>query len=140
MGDGREHVSERFLRLLALYRKPDGSEWGGQDIENATGGAVTRSYVANLKQGRIENPGLAKLEAISEAMGFPPALWFGDAGKEGRTTDEVLLAALKDETVRSILEEALGLRPKDRRLLLGIARQISPAASSKATRAEGGGS
>ena len=28
--------------------------------------------------------------------------------------------------LRSILEEALRLRPKDRRLLLGIARQVSP--------------
>ena len=136
----REHVSERFRRLLALYRKPDGSEWGGQDLEGATGGAVTRSYVSNLKQGRIENPGLAKLEAVSDAMGFPPALWFGDAGKGGDTPDEAVLAALKDGTMRSILEEALRLRPKDRRLLLGIARQISAGASPKATRAEGGGS
>ncbi len=123
MATGRQgHVSERFVRLLALYRRPDGSKWGGQDLEGATDGTVTRSYVANLKNGRIENPGLAKLEAISGAMGFPPALWFGDAGEEGRTPDEALLAALKDETMRSILEEALGLRPKDRRLLLGIAR------------------
>ena len=138
---GKEHVSERFRRMLALYRKRDGSEWGGQDLENATGGAVTRSYVANLKKGRIENPGLAKLEAISDAMGFPPALWFGEAGEEGRTPDEAVLAALKDETMRSILEEALGLRPKDRRLLLGIARQISPSpgASPTATHVEGGG-
>jgi transcriptional regulator with XRE-family HTH domain len=68
---GKEHVSERFRRMLALLRKPDGAEWGGQDLQNATGGAVTRSYVANLKNGRIENPSLAKLEAISGAMGFP---------------------------------------------------------------------
>ena len=88
MGDGREHVSERFERLLDLYRKSDGSEWGGQDLENATGGAVTRSYVANLKKGRIENPGLAKLEAVSDTMGFPPALWFGDAEEQGRAPDE----------------------------------------------------
>ena len=139
MGDGREHGSERFRRLLTLYRKPDGSEWGGQELENATDKAVTRSYVANLKQGRIENPGLAKLEAVSDAVGFPPALWFGDAGEEGRTPDEAVLAALKDGTMRSILEEALGLRPKDRRLLLGIARQISPAASPKVPRAGGVG-
>ena len=126
MGEGNEHVSERFRRLLALYRKPDGTEWGGQELENATGGAVTRSYVANLKGGRIENPGLAKLGAISGAMGFPPALWFGVAEEDGRAPDDALLAALKDETLRLVLEEALRMRPKDRRLLLGIARQISP--------------
>jgi transcriptional regulator with XRE-family HTH domain len=125
MGDG-EHVSERFRRMLSLYRKPDGSEWGGQDLENASGGAVGRSYVANLKNGRIGNPGLANLRAISGAMGFPPALWFEDAEGEGRVPDDALLAALEDGTVRSILEEVLRLRPKDRRLLLGIARQISP--------------
>ena len=125
MGEN-EHVSERFRRLLALYRRPDGSEWGGQDLDNATGRAVGRSYVANLKNGRIGNPGLANLRAISKAMGFPPALWFGDAEGKGRTPDDALLAALEDETTRAILEEALRLRPKDRRLLLGIARQISP--------------
>jgi hypothetical protein len=125
MGE-KEHVSERFRGLLALYRKPDGSEWGGQDLENATGGAVGRSYVTNLKKGRIGNPGLANLRAISEAMGFPPALWFGDAEREGRMSDDALLAALEDETLRSILEETQRMRPKDRALLLGIARQISP--------------
>ncbi len=123
MGDN-EHVSERFLRLPALYRKSDGSEWGGQDLENATGGAVTRSYVANLKRGRIESPGFAKLEAISNAMGFPSALWFGETG--GKTPDGALVAALENETLREILEEAQRMRPKDRRLLLRIARQISP--------------
>ena len=78
----------------------------------------------NLKKGRIENPGLSKLEAISGAMGFPPALWFEEA-EEG-ITDQALVAALKDENLRSILEEAQRLRPKDRQLLLRIARQISP--------------
>jgi transcriptional regulator with XRE-family HTH domain len=121
-----EHVSDRFRRLLALYRKPDGSEWGGQDLENATGGAVGRSYVANLKNGRIENPGLTKLGALSGAMGLPPALWFGGIEGEGRAADDALLASLEDETLRSILEEATRLRLKDGRLLLGIARQISP--------------
>jgi transcriptional regulator with XRE-family HTH domain len=121
--DRKEHISKRFRRLLALYRKPDGAEWGGQDLQNATGRAVTRSYVANLKNGRIENPGLAKLEAISGAMGFPPALWFEEAGE--KITDQGIVATLKDGTIRSILEEARRLRPKDRRLLLGIARQIS---------------
>ena len=68
--------------------------------------------------------GLAKLETIAGAMGFPPELWFGDAEGEGRALDGALPAALKDETVRSIIEEALRLSPKGRWRLLGIARQI----------------
>lgn len=125
MGEGRQdHVSERFARLLALYRRPDGSEWGGQDLEDATDGAVTRSYVSNLKSGRIENPGLAKLEAIAGAIGFPPALWFGGGDGEG-VPDPALAAALEDETAREILVQVLRLGPRDRRLLLGIARQIA---------------
>ena len=120
-----EHVSKRFGRLLALYRKPDGSEWGGQDLERATGGAVTRSYVTNLKNGRIESPGLDKMEAIARAIGFPPELWFGPTSDGEGVLDEALVAALKDDTVSAILEQVMALSVRDRRLLLGIAREIS---------------
>jgi transcriptional regulator with XRE-family HTH domain len=124
MGEGRlDHVSERFARLLVLYRRPDGSEWGGQDLESATGGVVSRFYVTNLRKGRIDSPGLDKLKAIAEAMGFPPQLWFDDGAR-----DQVLEAALEDATVRAILEEALRLGPRDRQLLLAIARQVISAA------------
>ena len=126
-GDPRGHVSERFGRLLALYRRPDGSEWGGQDLEAATGGAVSRSYVSNLKNVRIGNPGLAKLGAIADAMGFPPGLWFGDEARGGGVApDAALAAALGDGTLRAVLEEGSRMGARERRLLLGIARQISP--------------
>jgi transcriptional regulator with XRE-family HTH domain len=46
---------------------------------------VTRSYVTNLRKGRMENPGLDKMRAIAKAMGFPPQVWFEeDLGDEGR--------------------------------------------------------
>jgi len=50
------------------------------------GGVVTRSYVTNLRNGRIENPGMDNLAAIAKAMGFPPALWFEEelTGANGR--------------------------------------------------------
>ena len=45
---------------------------------------VTRSYVVNLRKGRIENPGYEKMRALAKAMGFPPELWFEeDMGSEG---------------------------------------------------------
>ncbi len=47
-------------------------------LHDATGGAVTRSYVTSLRKDGIENPGPEKLKAIAKAMGFPPELWFED--------------------------------------------------------------
>lgn len=70
------HIAQKFERLLAMYRHSDGRKWSGQEIDEATGGVVTRSYVTNLKKGRIENPGFEKLRAIAKVMDFPPELWF----------------------------------------------------------------
>lgn len=69
-------MADRFERLLDIYRRADGRRWGGQDLEDATDGAVTRSYVSTLRKGKIESPGFDKLEAIAGAMGFAPELWF----------------------------------------------------------------
>jgi transcriptional regulator with XRE-family HTH domain len=70
------HVSQKFERLLDAHRRPDGSRWTGQQIDEVTGGVVTRSYVTNLRKGRIESPGYEKMAAIAKAMGFPPEAWF----------------------------------------------------------------
>ena len=70
------HVAQKFERLLETYRRPDGREWTGQQLDEATGGVVTRSYFTNLRKGRIESPGYEKMAAIAKAMGFPPEAWF----------------------------------------------------------------
>jgi hypothetical protein len=49
-------IADKFEDFLEVYRRPDGSKWGGQDLHNATGGVVTRSYVTSPRRGRIENP------------------------------------------------------------------------------------
>jgi len=48
-------VDRKFECLLKTYRREDGSKWSGIELERATGGVVTRSYVSNLRKGRIEN-------------------------------------------------------------------------------------
>jgi len=79
------HVAQRFERLLEIYRRPDGQKWGGAELEKATGGIVSRSYVTNLRKGRMENPGFEKMRALAKAMGFPPQVWFEeDFVDEGR--------------------------------------------------------
>jgi hypothetical protein len=56
-------IANKFERFLEVYCRPDGSRWGGKDLNDATEGVVTRSYVSNLRKGRIENPGFEKLRA-----------------------------------------------------------------------------
>src|SRR5215218_1060625 len=86
MRGGGLHVAQRFERFLETYRHPDGQRWTGQQIDEATGGVVTRSYVTNLRKGRIENPGYEKMRMIAKAMGFPPEMWFEeDVGSEGQS-------------------------------------------------------
>jgi transcriptional regulator with XRE-family HTH domain len=79
------HIAQKFESLLEIYRRPDGRKWSGQEIDEATGGVVSRSYVTNLRKGRIENPGYAKLAAMAKAMGFAPEVWFEDGLGEGRS-------------------------------------------------------
>jgi transcriptional regulator with XRE-family HTH domain len=79
------HIAQKFEALLEIYRRPDGRKWSGQEIDEATGGVVSRSYVTNLRKGRIENPGYEKMKAIAKAMGFAPEVWFEDGLGEGRS-------------------------------------------------------
>jgi transcriptional regulator with XRE-family HTH domain len=73
------HITQKFEDLLGTYRRPDGREWSGQEINDATAGVVTCSDITKLRKGRISNPGYEKLRAIAKAMGFPPKLWFADS-------------------------------------------------------------
>jgi transcriptional regulator with XRE-family HTH domain len=81
-------ISQKFELLRDRYRRPDNTRWNGQQLQDATGGVVTRSYVSMMRKGKIENPGFDKLRAIAKAMGFPPELWFEEAD-EIRTTVQV---------------------------------------------------
>jgi transcriptional regulator with XRE-family HTH domain len=76
------HVAQKFEHLLETYRRPDGRRWTGQQLDEATGGIVTRSYFTNLRKGRIENPGYEKMAAIAKAMGFPPEAWFEETSAQ----------------------------------------------------------
>src|SRR5215213_8090487 len=79
------HIAQKFEHLLDTYRRPDGHRWTGQQLDEATGGVVTRSYVTNLRKGRVESPGYEKLAALAKAMGFPPEVWFDEGLGEGRS-------------------------------------------------------
>jgi transcriptional regulator with XRE-family HTH domain len=91
--------------LLNTYRRPDGERWGGQELQDATGGAVTRSYASALRNGHIENPGYDKLRAIAKAMKFPVELWFEDSpGRAAPSADELEERATIAERLEHLFE------------------------------------
>ena len=92
-------IAQKFELFLDRYRREDGRKWSGQDLADATGGVVTRSYVSTLRKGRIENPGFEKLRAIAKAMNFPPELWFEDVENLPKA-----VGPLRGEERRSIAE------------------------------------
>jgi len=82
------HIAQKFEALLERYRHPDGRRWSGKELDEATGGVVTRSHVTNLRKGRIENPGYEKMRAIAKAMGFAPEVWFEEGLGQGRSIEQ----------------------------------------------------
>jgi transcriptional regulator with XRE-family HTH domain len=110
------HIAQKFEGLLEMYRRPDGRRWSGQEIDEATGGIVTRSYITNLRKGRIENPGFEKLKAIAKVMDFPPELWFEESPglRDGAPIDPVpghLSVAEKTNRLFDIIKNETTGRP-----------------------------
>ena len=104
-------IARKYEQFVEAYRRPDGGKWGGQDIQDATGGVVTRSYITNLRKGRIENPGYEKLKAIAKVMNFPPELWFEDfhTAVQFKATDQHLsLSDRANHLFESIRDERSG--------------------------------
>jgi transcriptional regulator with XRE-family HTH domain len=106
-------IAEKFEFLLDAYRRPDGERWGGQELQDATGGAVTRSYVSALRNGHIENPGYDKMRAIARAMDFPVELWFEDspkrvAPKTDQLEERATIAERLEHLFQTIVDEKKG--------------------------------
>ena len=107
-------ISQKFEQLRETYRRPDGTRWNGQQLQDATGGVVTRSYVSMMRRGRIENPGFDKLRAIAKAMGFPPESWFeegdeiGNAARIGPRVGERDVAGRLDHLFGVVKNERTG--------------------------------
>ena len=73
-----------FLCGILQVNFREGVHW---EVGSRTaGGVVTRSYFVNLRNGRIENPGLDKLAAIAKTKGFAPALWFEEGSSSEATS------------------------------------------------------
>lgn len=107
-------IREKFERLLETHRMPDGKKWNTAELERATGGFLNRSYVTNLRKGRIKQPRLEKLQAIAKVMGFPPEFWFSDPDEWNRDASDRVRAEEFSGTVSERLNHLFKITRNER--------------------------
>lgn len=79
-----------FARLLDRHRREDGRPWAYAALERATGGVVTQTWASNLANGRIAEPGFAKLWAVTLVLGASFGEWLEelDPGDDAGTSSD----------------------------------------------------
>lgn len=116
MASKGQKYAEKFKALLEEYPNPEtGKQWRTVDFERGTNGYLTRSYIASLASGRINHPGVDRLQKISELMGFPFELWLTDQrnwersravlSHESQVSDETDIAMLLNKLIEVVEEE-----------------------------------
>src|SRR5215213_6333610 len=78
--------------------------------------------------GSVPNPPLDQVLALADAFGVHPS-YLVDRGKEAPLLDEKIVDALRDDMVRAIARESARLPDQDKKLVLGIVRQLEGARS-----------
>lgn len=84
-----------------------------QDVAEAIkargGPTISGTYLWELRTGRKDNPTLKHLEVIADFFGVSPAYFLDDEAAERIDAQLVLLAAMRDASVRHIALRASGL-------------------------------
>lgn len=127
--EARRKMARIFGLLLERFVRGDGEPWRAVEIEAATGGEVTSSYVSALRKGKFKRPGIRQLELISEVMGFPfelwrvePELWDSILGGHPPDPPEEYLEL--DEQERTVLGYLRRLGPAHKAAVVGVAHQL----------------
>ncbi len=83
------NFTERLNHLFMNLRKPDGSLYSVEDIEQLTNGRVTANYVYRLKNGASDNPTYQKMILIAQAFEINPTFFLETGEVTAQTVHEL---------------------------------------------------
>ena len=119
-----EDLAKRVESLFGTLRHPGTDEpYTNADVARMSAGSLTERGVEEIRTGRIADPTMKQVAALTTVFGVPPS-YLLDQGKDPSVLDEGLLEGLRDETTREITREALRLQKRERQIVLGIVRQF----------------
>jgi transcriptional regulator with XRE-family HTH domain len=120
--EGRD-LASRVESLFANIRHPKtGEPYTDADVARMSAGVLTEEEVEGIRTGKVPDPTVGRVAALAAVFGVEPSYLIDR--KEPPPLDAELLEGLSDETTREITRGALRLPEKEKRIVLGIVRQL----------------
>ena len=77
-----ESFAAKLNRLFSSITKPNGEEYSAEEIQVATGKAITSSYIYRLRVGKSTNPTIDKVKVLADFFGIDPGYFLTDEETE----------------------------------------------------------
>ena len=77
-----ESFAAKLNRLFSTITKPNGAEYSAEEIQVATGKAITSSYIYRLRVGKSTNPTIDKVKVLADFFGIDPGYFLTDEETE----------------------------------------------------------
>jgi transcriptional regulator with XRE-family HTH domain len=119
-----QDLAARVGHFFAAIRHPGtGERYTDADVARMSAGVLTEEDVGGIRSGAIPDPTVGQVAALAAVFGVP-ASYLVDRGKEPSVLDDEVMDALADETAAAILRESARLPEREKRIILGIVREL----------------
>jgi transcriptional regulator with XRE-family HTH domain len=123
-GQERDGIAKKIEHLFAVVKNPKTREpYTNAEVARMSVGVLTEEDVEGIRNERIVDPLVSQVAALAATFGVP-ASYLLDQSKDTSVLDEEVLEALADGTAGAILRESARLSEREKRIVLGIVRQI----------------
>ena len=121
--EGQE-LASRVGRLFEATRHPKtGEPYTDAEVARMSAGALTEEEVEGMRTGKVPDPTVRRAAALAAVFGVP-ASYLVDRDKDPSVLDKEVLDALADETAAAILRESARHPEREKRIVLGIVREL----------------
>jgi transcriptional regulator with XRE-family HTH domain len=119
-------LAEKIDLLFKTIKKPDGSQYTYQEVEEGTGKAITGAYVWKLRTGKAENPSYKVLKVLSDFFEVPVSFFFEEVSEE-YLQNLKLATQLREDGVQHIALRAGDLDEAGKRAVLEMIEYVRKA-------------
>jgi transcriptional regulator with XRE-family HTH domain len=120
-------LAEKIDLLFKTFKKPDGSQYTYQEVEEGTNKAITGAYVWKLRTGRAKNPSYKVLKVLSDFFQVPVSFFFEEEVSEEYLQDLKLATQLREAGVQHIALRTGDLDEAGKRAVLEMIEYVRKA-------------